>query len=221
MVDLVQFFQEKMNTVEFLLDRKKQEIDTTPGKKWTPQLLRSISYSELEKISKSYKNIFQRLHCVQEQIHTIRSNFEALLASHNSKSQEKLTAQINWMSRFTTAALPMNVIAGFFGMNVPVPMQGAAICMSSDAARAHAPPDSDSTGPFWNLLLGSFAVVCFILVLFATSKKHQWRLPRCCWPSKEEQKQKDDPLKFLKHTRPWLDYFLFVTNQLVNCAAAM
>ena len=123
MVDLVQFFQEKINTVEFLLDRKKQEIDET---KWTPQLLRSISYPELEKFSKSYKNIFQRLHCVQGKIHTIRSNFEALLASHNSKSQEKLTAQINWMSRFTTAALPMNVIAGFFGMNVPVPMQGAA-----------------------------------------------------------------------------------------------
>ena len=120
--DLVQFFRDKIDTVKFLVGKKRYEC----GSSWTPGLLRSIEIAELEDFFESYQRISSRLDAVISQIQTIRSNFEALLASHNSQTQAKLATQFNWLTRFSTAFLPMNLVAGFFGMNVTVPMQGAS-----------------------------------------------------------------------------------------------
>jgi Mg2+ and Co2+ transporter CorA len=121
--DLVQFFRDKIDTVKFLVGKKRHECDSRGS--WTPGLLRSIEIAELEDFFESYESISSRLDAVISQIRTIRSNFEALLASHNSQTQAKLATQFNWLTRFSTALLPMNLVAGFFGMNVTVPMQGA------------------------------------------------------------------------------------------------
>jgi Mg2+ and Co2+ transporter CorA len=137
--DLVQFFRDKIDTVKFLVGKKKQECGEilnpkgfNPKNPWSPGLLRSIELAELEDFKASYKSISKRLDAVQSQIHTIRSNFEALLASHNSRTQAKLTTQFNWISRFSISFLPMNLVAALFGMNVTVPMQGT---LSSARAR--------------------------------------------------------------------------------------
>jgi Mg2+ and Co2+ transporter CorA len=130
--DLVQFFRDKIDTVKFLVGKKKQECGEILDKTWTPGLLRSIELAELEDFKASYKSISKRLDAVRSQIHTIRSNFEALLASHNSRTQAKLTTQFNWISRFSISFLPMNLVAALFGMNVTVPMQGT---LSSARAR--------------------------------------------------------------------------------------
>ena len=130
--DLVQFFRDKIDTVKFLVGKKKQECgEILNPKPWTPGLLRSIEIAELEDFFESYERISSRLDAVISQIQTIRSNFEALLASHNSQTQAKLATQFNWLTRFSTAFLPMNLVAGFFGMNVTVPMQGvpSSVCV--------------------------------------------------------------------------------------------
>ncbi len=125
--DLVQFFQNKINTVKFLiLIQEKDSIQEKESKKRgeTCQVLRGIHKTDLNLFLDSYTRILQRLEAVQTQIQTIRSNFEALLASQNSETQANLSKDLNWMNRITLAVLPMNVVAGFFGMNLQVPMQG-------------------------------------------------------------------------------------------------
>jgi hypothetical protein len=61
--------------------------------------------------------------------------------------------------------------------------------------------DVDSTSSFWYLVAVSVASVCFLLFLFATAGKHQWRFGII--PSENERKLKNDPLSFLKNTQPW------------------
>lgn len=119
--DLVQFFQNKIDTVDFLIQQKASQEEKICG------ILHFISETELEGFRSKYKRIFQRLLAVKQQIQTIRDNFEALLTSQNSQKQVEQTNQLNWMTRITVAVLPMNLVAGLFGMNVPVPMQGSAL----------------------------------------------------------------------------------------------
>jgi hypothetical protein len=61
--------------------------------------------------------------------------------------------------------------------------------------------DIDSTSSFWYLFGGSFALVCALLLLFATAEKHQWRFGII--PSESDTKRKHDPFSFLKNTQPW------------------
>ena len=121
--DLVQFFQNKIDTVAFLIQKKACQEEKICG------MLNFISETDLKGFRSKYNRIFQRLLAVKQQIQTIRSNFEVLLASQNSQKQVEQTNQLNWMTRITVAVLPMNLVAGLFGMNVPVPMQGSALPM--------------------------------------------------------------------------------------------
>ena len=121
--DLQQFFQNKIDTVEFLIEQKASQEEKICG------MLNFISETELKEFRSKYKRIFKRLLAVKQQIQTIRSNFEVLLNSQNSQKQVEQTNQLNWMTRITVAVLPMNLVAGLFGMNVPVPMQGSALPM--------------------------------------------------------------------------------------------
>jgi Mg2+ and Co2+ transporter CorA len=121
--DLVQFFQNKIDTVDFLIQQKSSQEEKICG------ILHFISETELKEFCSKYKRISQRLIAVKQQIQTIRDNFEALLASQNSQKQVEQTNQLNWMTRITVAVLPLNLVAGLFGMNVPVPMQGSALPM--------------------------------------------------------------------------------------------
>ena len=121
--DLQQFFQNKIDTVEFLIEQKASQEEKICG------MLNFISETDLKGFCSKYKRIFQRLLAVKQQIQTIRSNFDVLLSSQNSQKQVEQTNQLNWMTRITVAVLPMNLVAGLFGMNVPVPMQGRALPM--------------------------------------------------------------------------------------------
>jgi len=117
--DLVQFFKNKIDTINFLIQSKKSKEEQSCN------MLHFISDTELTGFLHKYKRINERLIAAKHQIQTIRSNFEVHLASQNSEKQVEQTNQLNWMTRITVAVLPMNLVAGFFGMNVPVPMQGS------------------------------------------------------------------------------------------------
>jgi hypothetical protein len=85
--------------------------------------------------------------------------------------------------------------------------------------------DWESSLPFWCLLVGSFVVFVVILFLFVGADEgwNQWRLPfQLSWGfpkrlSDEECQLKDDPLKFLKSTRPWCDAALIELNSSALC----
>jgi Mg2+ and Co2+ transporter CorA len=81
-------------------------------------ILRSVGKTVLEDISADFIRIGKRLDSVKSHITTIRSNFESRLASKNGEEQEKTNKAINWMTTFGVCVLPMNLVAGFFGMNV-------------------------------------------------------------------------------------------------------
>jgi Mg2+ and Co2+ transporter CorA len=115
--DLVQFFQNKIDTADFLMHHKNA------GDK-SCKLLCGIGQTELQVFCDSYKRIMQRLNAIIPQIQAIRTNFEARLAAQNGIKQQKLTEQLTWLSRIGIAVLPLNAVAGLFGMNVPVPWQG-------------------------------------------------------------------------------------------------
>ena len=117
--DLKQFFQNKIDTVGFLIQQKEAE-----EKKTRCKLLHGIDRTELQGFHDSYERICKRLKALIPQIHAIRTNFEARLAAQNGIKQQKLTEQLTWLSRIGVAVLPLNAVAGLFGMNVPVPWQG-------------------------------------------------------------------------------------------------
>ena len=116
--DLKQFFQNKIDTVGFLIRQKEAEEKTRC------KLLHGINRTELQGFYDSYERIRKRLKALIPQIHAIRTNFEARLAAQNGIKQQQLTEQLTWLSRIGVAILPLNAVAGLFGMNVPVPWQG-------------------------------------------------------------------------------------------------
>ena len=133
-VDLAQFFQDKMDTVEWLLAKKglkqhdgKLAAAAADGnqRRFVVDLLQCIEREVLEGFCDDFRGILRRLEVVKSQIQTIKESFEARLASKTSEDQAKLNMAINWMTRLTIVVMPMNLIAGFFGMNVPVPWSGA------------------------------------------------------------------------------------------------
>jgi Mg2+ and Co2+ transporter CorA len=121
--DVVQFFQNKIDTVGFLIHKKEAEENKRC------KLLHDIELTELQGFRDSYSRIIRRLDAVIPQIQAIRTNFEARLAAQNGIKQQKLTEQLTWLSRIGVAVLPLNAVAGLFGMNVPVPWQGNTFCM--------------------------------------------------------------------------------------------
>jgi sorbitol-specific phosphotransferase system component IIBC len=147
--DLVQFFQNKIDTADFLwhhknaveekkhhknaVEEKKHHKNAVEEKKHhkkaveeksSKQLLRGIGQTELQVFRDSYNRIMQRLKAIIPQIQAIRTNFEARITAQNGIKQQKLTEQLTWLSRIGVAVLPLNAVAGLFGMNVPVPWQG-------------------------------------------------------------------------------------------------
>ena len=142
-VDLAQFFQDKLDTVEWLLAKKsaaifsnelKQHKRMQPGDAFSAaavdeklpvvDLLHSIDRAHLEGFCDDFRVILRRLEVVKTQIQTIKQSFEARLASKSSEDQANLNTSINWMTRLSIVVMPMNLISGFFGMNVPVPWNG-------------------------------------------------------------------------------------------------
>ena len=136
-IDLAQFFQDKLDTVEWLLakkcaatedskQRKKQRGGDADENQHLPvvDLLHSIDLAHLKGFCDDFRVILRRLEAVKTQIQTIKQSFEARLASKSSEDQAKLNTSINWMTRLSIVVMPMNLIAGFFGMNVPVPWSG-------------------------------------------------------------------------------------------------
>jgi Mg2+ and Co2+ transporter CorA len=144
-VDLAQFFQDKLDTVEWLLAKKYAATNeskqhnrmqrggedafsaATVGENQrlpVVDLLHSIDRAHLEGFYDDFKVILRRLEVVKTQIQTIKQSFEARLASKSSEDQANLNTSINWMTRLSIVVMPMNLIAGFFGMNVPVPWNG-------------------------------------------------------------------------------------------------
>jgi Mg2+ and Co2+ transporter CorA len=93
-----------------LHEKKKKDDDE--------DILRSVGKTVLEDILNDFIRIGKRLDSVKSHITTIRSNFEARLASKNGEEQEKTNKAINWMTTFGVCVLPMNLVSGFFGMNV-------------------------------------------------------------------------------------------------------
>ena len=87
-------------------------------------LLAFISHKHIETVLEDCQVIAARLNNVKSQIQVIKQTFDARLSSKTSEDQEKLNAAVSWMTRITVIVMPMNLIAGFFGMNVPVPWQG-------------------------------------------------------------------------------------------------
>jgi hypothetical protein len=87
-------------------------------------LLAFISRKHIETVLEDCQVIATRLNNVKLQIQVIKQTFDARLSSKTSEDQEKLNAAVSWMTRITVIVMPMNLIAGFFGMNVPVPWQG-------------------------------------------------------------------------------------------------
>jgi hypothetical protein len=121
-VDLAQFFQDKLDTVEWLLTKKcAATMESKQNKRTVVDLLHSIDRAYLEGFRDDFRVILRRLEVVKTQIQTIKQSFEARLASKSSEDQAKLNTSINWMTRLSIVVMPMNLIAGFFGMNVPVP----------------------------------------------------------------------------------------------------
>jgi Mg2+ and Co2+ transporter CorA len=107
-------------------------------------LLHSIDRSHLESFRDDFRVILRRLEVVETQIQTIKQSFEARLASKSSEDQAKLNTSINWMTRLTIVVMPMNLVAGFFGMNVPVPWSGESRHFNTNFASrssrmSHAP----------------------------------------------------------------------------------
>lgn len=143
-VDLAQFFQDKLDTVEWLLAKKsaavfsnelKQHKRMQQGDAFSAaavdenrlpvvDLLHSIDRAHLEGFCDDFRVILRRLEVVKTQIQTIKQSFEARLASKSSEDQANLNTSINWMTRLSIVVMPMNLISGFFGMNVPVPWNG-------------------------------------------------------------------------------------------------
>jgi hypothetical protein len=76
--------------------------------------------------------------------------------------------------------------------------------------------DADPTdwSHFFGLVFGSFSVAVFILLLFATSRWHNWRFG--LMPSSKDREFKRHPLSFLKNTLPWC-----VHNRIDNRAASV
>jgi Mg2+ and Co2+ transporter CorA len=93
---------------------KKKKIAKTDDE----DILRSIGKTVLQDILADFIRIGKRLDSEKSHITTIRSNFESRLASKNGEEQEKTNKAINWMTTFGVCVLPMNLVAGFFGMNV-------------------------------------------------------------------------------------------------------
>jgi hypothetical protein len=143
-VDLAQFFQDKLDTVQWLLANKcaasnesKQHNGMQSGDAFSAatggeyqrllvveNLLHSIDRAHLEGFCDDFRVILRRLEVVKTQIQTIKQSFEARLASKSSEDQANLNTSINWMTRLSIVVMPMNLISGFFGMNVPVPWNG-------------------------------------------------------------------------------------------------
>jgi Mg2+ and Co2+ transporter CorA len=147
-VDLAQFFQDKLDTVEWLLAKKPAATKESKQNKRMQQLpvvdlLHSIDRAHLESFRDDFKVILRRLEVVKTQIQTIKQSFEARLASKSSEDQAKLNTSINWMTRLSIVVMPMNLVAGFFGMNVPVPWSGESRHFNTNASRfsrmSHAP----------------------------------------------------------------------------------
>lgn len=145
-VDLAQFFQDKLDTVEWLLAKKCAATkESKQNKRMQPvvDLLHSIDRAHLESFRDDFKVILRRLEVVKTQIQTIKQSFEARLASKSSEDQENLNTSINWMTRLSIVVMPMNLVAGFFGMNVPVPWSGESRHFNTNASRfsrmSHAP----------------------------------------------------------------------------------
>jgi Mg2+ and Co2+ transporter CorA len=147
-VDLAQFFQDKLDTVEWLLAKKCAATKESKQNKRMQQLpvvdlLHSIDRAHLESFRDDFRVILRRLEVVKTQIQTIKQSFEARLASKSSEDQAKLNTSIDWMTRLIIVVMPMNLIAGFFGMNVPVPWSGESRHFNTNASRfsrmSHAP----------------------------------------------------------------------------------
>ncbi len=171
-VDLAQFFQDKMDTIEWLLAKKgaaakglKQHNSALAAaaavgnqRPFVVDLLQCIELEVLVGFRDDFRGILRRLEVVKSQIQTIKESFEARLASKTSEDQAKLNTAINWMTRLTIVVMPMNLIAGFFGMNVPVPWSGAPALLTHthkpSAVTCHTltrpQTPTPSTGPhFW------------------------------------------------------------------------
>jgi hypothetical protein len=149
-VDLAQFFQDKISTVSNLLKKKKG--------KYTVDLLHCISLPVLEDIEDGFKRVGHRLNAVERQIHTIRNNFEARISSKNGEEQAKTNEAITWMTRLSIVVMPMNVVAGFFGMNVQVPLQGVlcrcfVFSVHADRFTDVVPGDTWYSDPFTQLVM--------------------------------------------------------------------
>jgi Mg2+ and Co2+ transporter CorA len=197
-VDLAQFFQDKISTVSNLLKKKRGNYPV--------DLLHCISLPVLEDIEDGFKRVGHRLNAVERQIHTIRNNFEARISSKNGEEQAKTNEAITWMTRLSIVVMPMNVVAGFFGMNVQVPLQGVlcrcfVFSVHADRFTDVVPGDTWYSDPFTQLVLGAVLVSFLIMILFWTAKYHDWRFG--ILSSENEKEIRSDPLKCLKNTNPW------------------
>jgi Mg2+ and Co2+ transporter CorA len=121
---LAQFFQEKADTVQSLYSKKKFFIDNTKNPSLV-DLLDDIQKHVLKEILTDFNRICKRLDSVKSHISTIRSNFEARIASKQGEEQQKTNKMIDSMTKFGVCVVPMNLTASFFGMNVRMPMQGS------------------------------------------------------------------------------------------------
>ena len=178
-MDLARFFQEKEDTVQWLLHVKdahaKQQVrhvqrsaivrcvssrtycainqcrpslllltciwqvSAHAAAGFSLDLLAFIELDVLKAVHEDFKVIAKRLDNAKLQIEAIKKTFDARLASKAGEEQSQLNDAVSWMTRITIIVMPMNLIAGFFGMNVAVPWQSEAAitwCMTETFASA-------------------------------------------------------------------------------------
>jgi len=132
--DHLQTIQETRKQLLFLRQRlwpKRDILTSLINKDGTP-FLSGLQLPYLRDVYDHVVTMLEKVERTQDLLHATQSNYLASISVDLSKSSKELNNVMKRLTAWATICLPLGVVTGLFGMNVPVPLQPGEVFHLAD-----------------------------------------------------------------------------------------